>query len=414
MITRNFKNLLASTLESAGAAYGYLPIQNVVGRMYYLNPNYDRFPYSRTNTFTTATATAGISIGRSSDPESEADYNLHDTITSGVNVAITNTIVGCDSPGDPYLRYHLTITNTTDTPITIGEVGYKQVVRAASGPGRNENLDVTVLIDRTVLDVPITLAGRDAGVIVYKLKTGMNREIKGGIPMVPFAWGTDQQIADMIDAAQLGTIDLHEDGGWNISDLRKIHISAFTDPAGVSYPEQDIEIVISSFAEYNNCGNVIQFDFNQMLAQLKRMNPANTTAGGYGETEMFQDTLPALVDAMPSWIKTRLKTFTVYSWDIASNSLIEVDGNKLALRARVELFGPGSLVSDAEGSIVSLYSLSGEYRKKKMGYSGTSSTYFWNRTPYSATQHYVTYNYNGNSDRANPNSTYGIAPFGCM
>lgn len=414
MVTRNFKNLLAATLESAGASYGYLPIQNVAGRMYYLNPNYDRFPYSRSASFVTGAATAGISIGRSSDPESETDYNLHDTITSGVNVAITNTIVGCDDPGDPYLRYHLTITNTTDSPITIGEVGYKQVVRAASGPGRNENLDVTVLIDRTVLDVPITLAGRDAGVIIYKLKTGMNRATKGGVTMVPFAWGTDQQIADMIDAAQLGTIDLHEDGGWNVSDLRKIHISAFTDPAGVSYPEQDIEIVISSFAEYNSCGNVIQFDFNQMLTQLKRMDDSNITAGGYGELEMYQDTLPALVNAMPSWIKSRLKSFTVYSWDTAANELVEVENNKLALRARVEMYGPGSLASDAEGSIVSLYSLSGDYRKKKQGYSGTASTYIWTRTPYNAQQNYLVYNYNGNSDRSNLTTAYGIAPFGCM
>lgn len=414
MVTKNFKNLLAATLQSSDSSYGYLPVQNVSGRMYYLCSRYDRFPYSRTAAFAAAAATAGISVGRSSDAESDADYNLHDTITSGVNVAITNTIIGTDEPGDPYLRYHLTITNTTDSPITIGEVGYKQTVRASSGPGRTDYGDVTVLIDRTVLDVPITLAGRDAGVIVYKLKTNMVYPTKGGIEMVPFALGTDEQIAAMIDAAQLGTIDLQEDGGWNVSDIRKIHISAFTDPAGTSYPEQDIEIVISSFAEYNNCGNVLQFDFKDCLSVLKRMHPSNSTAGGYGALEMCTDTIPALVDAMPSWIKNRLKTFSVYAWDPSANELTEVEDCKLALRARVEMFGPGSLSSDAEGSIVDLYSKLGDFRRKYQGYSRANTTYAWTRTPYNASNMHCVYSSSGSSSWNNLTGAYGIAPFGCM
>lgn len=414
MVTKNFKNLLAATLQSSDSSYGYLPVQNVSGRMYYFCSRYDRFPYSRTAAFAAAAATAGISVGRSSDAESERDYNLHDTITSGVNVAITNTIIGTDEPGDPYLRYHLTITNTTDSPITIGEVGYKQTVRASSGPGRTDYGDVTVLIDRTVLDVPITLAGRDAGVIVYKLKTNMVYPTKGGIEMVPFALGTDEQIAAMIDAAQLGTIDLQEDGGWNLSDRRKVRISAFTDGTGTSYPEQDIELIISSFAEYNNCGNVLQFDFMQCLSVLKRMHGSNATAGGYSAMELYEEVIPYLVDAMPSWIKNRLKSFTVYAWDTATNSLTEVEDNKLALRARVELYGPASLASDEEGSQVALYSQQGGWsRQKPQGYSG-NYTYVWTRTPYNASQQYMIYGYNGNQDRTNLNSNCGIAPFGCM
>ena len=104
----------------------------------------------------------------------------------------------------------------------------------------------------------------------------------------------------------------------------------------------------------------------------------------------------------------------MYSWDTAANELVEVENNKLALRARVEMYGPGSLASDAEGSIVSLYSLSGEYRRKKQGYSGTSSAYIWTRTPYNAQQNYIVYGYNGGSDRSNLTDARGIAPFGCM
>ena len=172
--------------------------------------------------------------------------------------------------------------------------------------------------------------------------------------------------------------------------------------------------MISSFAEYNNCGNVIQFDFNECLTTLKRMHPSNVTAGGYGEMEMYKDTIPALVNAMPSWIKSRLKTFSVYAWDTGTNSLTEVENNKLALRARVEMYGPGNLASDAEGSIVSLYSKIPDFRRKYTGYARSSYTYLWTRTPYNANQCYLVYAGNGNQDRSNLVDARGIAPFGCM
>lgn len=415
MITDNFKAILAASLQSSGAQYGYLPVRDVNGRQYYLCPNFDRFPYDRTQTFTTAAGTAGISLGRGTKEASPRDYNLQSIITSGLNVAITATQVGSETPGDPYLRYNMTITNTSSSTITITEVCYKQRVRVANGPGRNENNDLVIMLDRTVLETPITLAAGDAGVIQYKLKTLMGYPTVGGIVMAPFAWGSDEQISAMIDAAHLGEIDLQEDAGWGVGDLRKIRINAFTDSLGKSYPAQDIEIVISSFAEYNGCGNVLQFDFNQALTVQRRIRSSNLTAGGYENTEMYSDVMPKLVDAMPNWIKTRLKTFMVKSWDTSAGSILEVPNNKLALRARVEIFGNAGVNVDAEGSQVSLYSRLTAMRNKRIGYSGNSSFYHWTRTPYNSSNNYVIYYNNpSNNDYSTMTNERGFAPFGCM
>ena len=65
--------------------------------------------------------------------------------------------------------------------------------------------------------------------------------------------------------------------------------------------------MITSFEEYMGCDNVMQFDFACALSSYVRMNATATTAGGYGASEMKTVTLPALVEALPDWLKTRLK-----------------------------------------------------------------------------------------------------------
>ena len=417
MITNNFKALLGTVLQSSGTQWGFLPIRDTYGRQYFLDPNFDSytFPYSRTLSVALSINGLGISLGRGNRAESERDYCLQDTITSGINVAITGGPVYPESPGNLYHQINMTVTNTSGSTIIINEIGYKQRVRAASGPYRNENNELVILLDRTVLETPLTLAAGDAGVIHYKLKTVMDYPIIGGIQMAPFAYGTDEQIAAIIDAAQMGVIDLQEDAGWDLSDCRKIHIEAFTDGQGTSYPAQDIEIAIASFADYNNCGCVLQFDFMQALTIQKRLHNQNSTVGGYGVTEMYQDVLPALVNAMPEWIKNRLKKFTVKSWDTGTNAIVDVPNNKLALRARVEYFGNGNMDTDAEGSIVPLYSRLSVMRSKGLGYNRTSSFYYWTRTPYNRERvRIVYYNNPGANDYSYLTDARGIAPFGCM
>ena len=177
-----------------------------------------------------------------------------------------------------------------------------------------------------------------------------------------------------------------------------------------------VDIVITSFDEYNGCGNVLQFDFACCLSTKYRMNPTDTTEGGYGASEMKTVTLPALAEALPDWIKTRLKTFSVpTSAGSGSAEIVQVTNNKLALRSEVEVYGSPSFSAPGEGTAISYYTDSA-HRVKTLGVAG-ESTSWWSRSPYKAQvwpEHDLDYFclIPGASIRAG--STQGVAPFGCL
>lgn len=238
-------------------------------------------------------------------------------------------------------------------------------------------------------------------------------EEKPDVEIVPFSTGTDAQIAAMIDAAQAGSIDLQQDGGWAVGDTRTISISAFTGGGNVSHAAQDIDIVITSFDEYMNSGNVMQFDFKDELASGNRMNSSNTNQGGYGQSEMKTTTLPALVNALPTWMQERLIEFSVLAAVGQGSATIEtVTGNKLALRSEIEVFGKTSYSNAGEGTAIPYYSQTQANRVKKRGHTGSSSNW-WERSP-DGNNLFCDVSRDGNATYDSANNEFGLAPFGCF
>ena len=411
MITNNLKQVLAAALQSNSTVYGSMRVRGVNNVTYYAHCAYGAFPSTRAETFTLTASAAGVSFGKGSTPPTEEDTNLENTITSGITVTLTSRLPRCDSYGNPYLEYTFTITNTGSETLLIREVGYKQTIKCSTTPGRNNSVDVVCLLDRTLLDVPLEIAAGDAGVLVYTLKTLPHpAKTVNGVEIVGFDWGTDEQIAAVLDAAKAGTIDLQEDAGWRVGDMRRISIGAFTGGGGSSHAAQNVDIVISSFDDYNECGCIMQFDFVEALATGQRMNASNTTAGGYGSSEMCTTTLPALVEALPEWLKTRLATFNVVA-NGGSSNVVTVADQKLALRSTMEIFGSKQHSQIEEGTQIQLYKL-GYYRPKLRGYSG-STNLWWERSVYSGSHFCLVYS-DGSSSIANASDAYGIAPFGCI
>lgn len=223
--------------------------------------------------------------------------------------------------------------------------------------------------------------------------------------IVPFASGTDEQIAAMIDAAHEGTIDLQQDGNWAVGDVRTIVIQEFEDGAGTTHAQQSIDIVITSFDDYMSCGNVLQFDFKDCVTGGARINASNIN--GYAASEMKTLTLPALVNALPDYIKNRLIEFSVLgSKGGSQSSTIEtVTGNKLALRSCVELGNAGSSAS-GEGIAIQYYVDNG------MGKGGD----YWTRSPYyNGAGKFICVKSSGSMDwYYSSSSTPRLAPFGCL
>lgn len=420
MVTRNFLNILAMTLES-GNNVGCLRCRSVNGNDRFLTGKFNAsgvFPNTTTKTFTLTASAAGISIGTGTAPESEDDYNLEQTITSGVNVVLTGTSYGAENPWFPFVKYNLTITNTGANPLVVTEVGYKQTLDTVKLIGSSASVNTVLLLDRCVLDTPVTIAPGDAGIVTYRLRTNPMPvpPSVAGIQMATFAYATDAQIAAILDAAAAGTIDLQRDAGWKVGDQRVISVAAFTAGGNVAEPAQNVAIVITSFEEYMGCDNVMQFDFACALSGKVRMNATNTTEGGYGASEMKTVTLPALVEALPDWLKTRLKTFSVLAGSggaPASSQTIEtVTDNKLALRSEVEVLGSNPQSPAGEGTAIPYYTAGSNPRIKPVGINGNFEGW-WDRSATGA-GYFCFGNYDGTSSFNSSSNPMGVAPFGCL
>lgn len=426
MITRNFKNLLtmvtsASATKSAGPC-----VVDVNGGGYFLSHGFGYFPYAITTTVTLNANAAGISIG-SGDPgehrnDDDTFINLMNTITEGVSLTLTATESGCESPEAPYVKYTITITNTGSEAVTIREIGYKQTLGVVKYVGSTSETSAVFLLDRTVLDSPVTIQPGDAGVIHYRLQTSYNRT-KAGVKLVSFTWGSDEEVADMIDAARAGLINLQSDGGWRVGDTRRIQVGAFQGGLN-SHAAEELDIVISQFGDYNGCGCLFQFDFVECAQSgFENMNASGTNAGGYGASRMYTTTLPAMVEALPEWLRTRLKSFSVLVSKGSSSSEIEsVGNNKLALRSEVEVWGTNEKSYEGEGTQILWYSL-GSFGKAKtkgstMATGGTAAQrQWWTRSPGKSDSSFVKIESNyspPSTEGSNATTQLTLSPFGCV
>ena len=262
---------------------------------------------------------------------------------------------------------------------------------------------------------PIIIQAGDAGVVRYRLQTEPIKRTKNEVNLVSFTYGTDEDVAAMIDAARDGLIDLQADGGWRVGDARTIHIDAFTGGGNTAHAAQSQEIIISQFGDYNSCGCLFQFDFMNSLAETQRMNSTNTNAGGYGESEMYTTTLPAMVQALPSWLRTRLKTFSVLTGTSNGASTIEsIPNNQLALRSEIEVYGSVTKATAGEGTPVARYRFS-PTRAKSTERSSVNYPSWWFRSPYlSNSSQFCLESTTLTAGVANASNKYGLSPFGCI
>lgn len=171
MITRNFKNMLETCMARSSGAYGALPIKGTTGNIGYTNPgaNQTPFPYNvgSTNLSLSKTST-GIHVGSGNTSATEDDYELDNQITSGLSG--TTLVTKSVENGKLYLVLDVTLTNTSSGDITIKEIGYvqsHQYVTTQGGSGLANNFPF--LMERTVLDSPVTIPAGDFATIRYKI-----------------------------------------------------------------------------------------------------------------------------------------------------------------------------------------------------------------------------------------------------
>lgn len=414
MLTDNFKSLIGTIPQSTSVVKGTLPAKDVYGLQRFLTGQYPNFPYSRTTTFTTDRFAAGISIGSGTRAESGADYQLESHISSGVNATVTSTTVNANG-GEPYVQYAITVTNTSQQPLVVGEICYKQSVSATAFPESTSASAAVLMMDRTLVEPVLTIPAGRAAVIEYRLMTARPERMVGGVRIVSWQYGSDEDVAAMITAAHAGTIDLREDGGWNVGDARAVEIGSFS-AGGKSHALETVDLAITSFDDYRGCGCVMQADFASALATTFRVAETATNLGGYATSEMYTATLPAILGAMPQWLAGLALEFDVMTLEgDASQSVETVSGNRLALRSEVELNGTSALPYANEGTPIQWYQTANAVRQKRLGRSGSNAEY-WLRSPDpSSATRFRTMRADGSATTyESASSSYGVCPFMCL
>lgn len=170
MITKWLKQAVkVNTIASGGSAYSFnIPVKITNGQTRYLGSG----NYLNIGNFTSIQLNAvnlGISVGTSDTPATDEDYVLGNTITSGLSGVVTNTH-GMDND-DPYVIFNVVLSNSTSSDIIVKEIGYKQNLYGASSPNATSGFGgIAVLLDRTVLDTPLTVPARGNAALQYKLK----------------------------------------------------------------------------------------------------------------------------------------------------------------------------------------------------------------------------------------------------
>lgn len=103
---------------------------------------------------------AGILLGSGTTPPTIDDYKMESLISSGFS-----TTVGVSLDDNNDAVHIITVTNTSDGDIVVGEVGYSGVAYSGAGSGM-----YIVLMDRTVLDSPVTIPAGGVGKITYTIR----------------------------------------------------------------------------------------------------------------------------------------------------------------------------------------------------------------------------------------------------
>lgn len=109
------------------------------------------------------TTSAGIVLGTGTTPPTIHDYRLESQITSGLTSQVSTLV-----DEDNNRIYKITLISTSEDPITIGEIGIMGGFYASERSGYNY-----ALIERTVLDEPVTIPAGEIGIVEYTIRMQM-------------------------------------------------------------------------------------------------------------------------------------------------------------------------------------------------------------------------------------------------
>lgn len=160
MLTKNGYAAMAARLLSAGKVFS---ARSVDGTSYKLYPSSAFIPANDMKTITTNVAFGGVALGTGNTPATVNDYKLSGTMITTFTYTGSSTSKETDKGYECTGTY--TITNTGTEAFTISEVGLQTTLHTSSNGGAGQ-----MLIDRTVLENPLTIEAGGIGVLNYTIR----------------------------------------------------------------------------------------------------------------------------------------------------------------------------------------------------------------------------------------------------
>lgn len=108
----------------------------------------------------------GVYFGSGTTPPQRSDYTLEAPIESGLSFTYSGGVAFSDDGGGKWsVLTNYIVTNTSDTDISISEIG----VITIFGANNAQTTSAPILFERTVLSTPVTIAPGASKLITYKV-----------------------------------------------------------------------------------------------------------------------------------------------------------------------------------------------------------------------------------------------------
>ena len=270
------------------------------------------------------------------------------------------------------------------------------------------------------------------------------------VPNKTFATATDEEIRQMVEAADNGDIDLYDDCGWRVGQEHTTTLGAIAASGsydgtswtvGEAQSEQQITLVLMQKGLYDlvtpvsakgggtrtKCSFVV--GVKNCLETYGYINDTNTNTGSWSSSKRRAWCNGGFRSALPTDLRAVFKQFQCVTAQTYNGSTNQTTQDYFALPAAAEVFkGDATYGQGGTAGQQTAYSNLTEFnaltrftwyetasnRIKTQGDNG-SAYYWWERSPRYGTATYFCYVYsNGGVINNYASDTFGLSPFGCL
>ena len=161
MLTKNFYSYMRAAFSAAGKFISFVKTDGTTTNLRYSN---NFAPFAVMNKWSVNNNGFGVSFGTGTTPATMSDYSIESDL-GGTQISVSypdSVSYSRDNTFDMY-SVGFGITNKTSDAITISEVGL--IIGTTSGSS-----EYAVLVDRTVLDAPVTIPPHETKHIAYTIR----------------------------------------------------------------------------------------------------------------------------------------------------------------------------------------------------------------------------------------------------